>query len=535
MLPPLFPPNEAARLAALKALKILDTPPEQRFDNITNFAKELFQVPIVLVSLVDHERQWFKSRVGLDANQSPRSVSFCGHAILSEDLFIIEDAAADERFYDNPLVTGAPFVRFYAGVPLGVRGFRVGTLCLISHEPRHFGQRDRGLLKGLAQWVESELTILGELQIMAIRLESQARLEAVLNGIVEGVITADPAGEIQTANPATGEIFRCDSDQLIGRNIRDLLPHRDREAHDEYMRRLDQVPDPLKRSSMETTGLRCDGREFSIELSFSRLNFGSQRIYSGIVRDISERKRIEQMKSEFISTVSHELRTPLTSIRGALGLMHDGIAGEIDATARKMVEIAYNNSERLVNLINELLDMEKIEAGEMAFEMRPIPLDALLNQSVINNAPYAAARGVRFQIVGVIPDVLVNADHDRMLQVLANLLSNAAKFSPDGEQVSISATLRDDHYVQVSIEDHGPGIPAEFQERIFGRFAQADSSDTRQKSGTGLGLSISKTIVEKHEGKIGYSTTQGKGTSFFFALPVYTSPPVATDLTEVVG
>ncbi len=532
MLAPSLPSNEAARLLALRALKILDTAPEERYDRITAFARELFQVPVALVSLIDHDRQWFKARAGLDASQTPRAVSFCGHAILSADLFVVEDATVDERFRDNPLVTGPPFVRFYAGVPLNADGFRVGTLCAIDHKARRFGDRDRKLLKGLGGWVERELTIMSDLQTMAVRMESQARLEAVLEGIAEGVITTDPAGEIQTANPAAGGIFRCDPKMLLGRNLSELVPPRERAAHSEYMRRLDQLPDPLVRSGMEATGQRSDGSEFPVELSFSRLNFDGRRIYSGVLRDISERRQIERMKSDFISTVSHELRTPLTSIRGALGLVYDGAAGEINDTARQMVQIAYNNSERLVTLINDLLDMEKIEAGKMSFEMQPIRMSLLLDRAVMDNSGYATAHGVRFEIVGDILDVQINADHDRMMQVLTNLLSNAAKFSPEGEPVSVSAELREGHMIRVSVQDRGPGIPVEFHDRIFGKFAQADSSDTRQKGGTGLGLSISKAIVEKHEGSIGFRTEQGKGTVFFFDLPVWSAPTARPDAAE---
>ncbi|MHB8667392.1 MAG: GAF domain-containing sensor histidine kinase [Burkholderiales bacterium] len=519
MLTPLFPANEAARLAALRALKILDTPAEQRFDRITAFAKDLFQLPIALVSLVDQDRQWFKSRAGLDASETPRSVSFCGHAILAAEVFVIEDATIDERFRDNPLVTGAPFVRFYAGVPLNAGGHRVGTLCLIGHQPRHFGERDRGLLKGLAAWVERELTILGELQTMAIRLESQARLEAVLNGIADSVITNIPGGEIQTVNRAAGEMFRCEPESLIGKNIRDLVPERDRVAQDEYTNYLEQLPDPLVRAGMEATGLRSDGSEFPAEISFSRINLDGRRIYSGILRDVSERKRIDTMKSEFISTVSHELRTPLTSIRGALGLVTGGVVGEIPEKARVMIDIAHANSERLVRLINDILDIEKIEAGKIALELRPVELQSLLERAVADNAGFAAEHKVRFEIRGSIPQVHVHVDHDRMLQVLSNLLSNAAKFSPPDETVLVSAALIDGR-ARISVQDRGPGIPAEFRGRIFGKFAQADSSDTRKKGGTGLGLSITKAIVESHGGTIGFDAAADRGTVFRFDLPV---------------
>lgn len=514
MLTPPSPPNEAGRLAALKTLKILDTPPEQRFDRITALARNLFQVPIALVSLVDHDRQWFKSRAGLDATETPRSVSFCGHAILTEELFVIEDATADERFRDNPLVTGPPFVRFYAGVPLNAGGFRVGTLCLIDQQPRRFGDRDRGLLKGLAGWVETELTILNELQTMAIRLESQARLEAVLEGIAEGVITSDPAGDIQTANSAAARILGYAPEELLGRNLREFLPDRDRAAHVEYMRRLNQRPDPLLRSGMETTGLRRDGTEFPVELSFSRLNFDGRRLYSGILRDISERKAVERMKSEFVGTVSHELRTPLTAIIGALGVLESDLAGAIPEQARGFVAIAIRNSERLASLVDDILDLEKLQSDRMPFELEAVAVASLLAQVAELNDGYARRHGVRLEREELAGVPAVRVDRQRMLQVLTNLISNAIKHSPQGEAVRLSAA-REGGRVRIRVEDRGPGIPEAFRARIFQRFAQADSSDTRKLGGTGLGLHIAKELVERMSGEIGFESGIGTGTVFW--------------------
>lgn len=532
MLTPPTPQNEAARLATLHGLQILDTPPEQRFDRITAFARDLFLVPIALVSLVDRQRQWFKSRAGLEATETPRAVSFCAHTILSDDLFVVEDATTDERFRDNPLVTGPPFVRFYAGVPLTAGGFRVGTLCLIDHKPRRFGERDRALLKGMAAWVERELAVVGELQAIATRLENQARLEAVLNGIADGVITSDPGGEIQTANPATCEIFGCRLDDLVGKNIRELVPERERAAHDEYMRRLDRLPDPLVRAGMETTGQRRDGSEFPVELSFSRINVNGRRIYSGILRDISERRRVDKMKSEFVSTVSHELRTPLTSIRGALEMVIEGFAGEISKQAREMLDIAHGSSGRLMRLINDILDIEKLEAGEMAFAFEPVLLRDVIETALADNAGLAAAHHVSFVTRGTVPELWVNVDRERILQVLASLLSNAAKFSPAGETVAVSAARTGGH-ARIAVEDRGPGIPAAFGEHIFGKFAQADSSDTRQQGGTGLGLCIAKAIVERHGGSIGFTSAGSSGTVFFFDLPVRSELKAVPAATEV--
>ena len=250
----------------------------------------------------------------------------------------------------------------------------------------------------------------------------------------------------------------------------------------------------------------------------ARIVASGDREVLAIIRDISERKAADRLKNEFISTVSHELRTPLTSILGALGLVAGGVAGEIPPKARAMLEIAHANSERLVRLINDILDTEKIESGRMTFNVVPLELVPLVALAIEANRTYGAEMGVSFELTGAVAGARVRADADRLTQVLTNLLSNAAKFSPRGDTVTVAVSRRDGA-LRVAISDHGPGIPPEFQGRIFQRFAQADSSDTRQKGGTGLGLSISRAIVERLGGRIGFDTAAGTGTTFYFDLP----------------
>jgi PAS domain S-box-containing protein len=254
-------------------------------------------------------------------------------------------------------------------------------------------------------------------------------------------------------------------------------------------------------------------REFEARLVVS----GEQEVLA-IIRDISERKATDRLKNEFISTVSHELRTPLTSILSSLGLVTGGVAGEIPPKARAMLDIAHKNSERLVRLINDILDTEKIESGKVAFNIVPIDLMPHVAQAIEANRTYGEQLGVRFELTGALPGAGVRADSDRLTQVMTNLLSNAAKFSPRGNTVTVSVSRRGE-LLRIAISDHGPGIPPEFQSRIFQKFAQADSSDTRQKGGTGLGLSISKAIVERLGGQIGFETAAGKGTTFYVDLP----------------
>ena len=235
---------------------------------------------------------------------------------------------------------------------------------------------------------------------------------------------------------------------------------------------------------------------------------------TGSNADITERKAIERMKSEFIATVSHELRTPLTSMMGSLGLLREGAAGPLAGDTARFVEIAYANTERLADLVNDILDMERIDAGRVEFHPEPIDVAALFSRAVELNAGYADRYGVRFAPASP-AGLRVRADPDRTMQVLTNLLSNAAKFSPRGADVALAAEARNGA-VRLSVRDAGPGVPAELRPRLFGRFEQAEGA----QGGSGLGLAISKSLVERMGGRIGCDSEPGRGATFWFELPV---------------
>lgn len=277
----------------------------------------------------------------------------------------------------------------------------------------------------------------------------------------------------------------------------------------------------------EWTYVRKDGSHVPVILSVTALRGSDGEItgYLGIARDISEIKRIDRMKSEFISTVSHELRTPLTAISGALGIIVNGAAGSLPDTATKMLHIAHKNSMRLIHLVNDLLDMEKLSAGKMHFDLKAQTIAPIVTQSIDANAAYAAQYQVKFILNNTVRDnngfhdeLRVNVDAQRLQQVLANFLSNAAKFSPIDEIVELRIEKVFNN-VRVSVIDKGHGIPDEFRSRIFQKFSQADSSDSRQKGGTGLGLAICKEIVERMGGRVGFFSEVGKGSQFYFDLP----------------
>ncbi|MCU6433810.1 GGDEF domain-containing protein [Undibacterium sp. Jales W-56] len=237
-----------------------------------------------------------------------------------------------------------------------------------------------------------------------------------------------------------------------------------------------------------------------------------------LMRESNKLKDADRFKSEFISVVSHELRTPLTSIRGSLGLLESGRIAELPNKVLDLIKIAHKNCQRLVNLVNDILDLEKIQSGALNLQIQTVDLIGIARQSIEENAAYADSYGVRYELETSLGEAYVNADVDRLLQVFANLLSNAAKFSPANSLVHIRIQANE-HLFRVEIEDHGAGIPLHFRERIFGKFAQADGTNIRQQGGTGLGLNITRTLLEKMHGKISFTSTEGMGTTFWFTLP----------------
>ncbi len=518
---PSFPRNEKQRLHALCELNVLDTSSEERFDRLTRIAQRHFKVPIVLVSLVDAARQWFKSRQGLSAIETPRNISFCGHAILSEDILYVPNALEDPRFFDNPLVTEAPHIRFYAGAPLSsVQGFRVGTLCLIDTQARELSPVEFETLRDLANCVEQELQQMSMRQAMEAINEHKSHLQAVLDTVVDGIVTIDEQGKVLSVNPATEKIFGYPAHQLIGKNVKQLMPDNYAREHDAYLYDYCQTGEAkVIGIGREVMGRHQNGHEFPMELAVSEMWQGSRRYFVGVVRDISERKKVDRMKSEFVSTVSHELRTPLTSIRGSLDLVLGKAREGLPPKVVRLLETAQRNSERLTLLINDILDLEKIESGCLEFEFSAQDLLSLSHQALEANEGYAHKYNVQLHFNSTLSQAVIWGDAHRLLQVFTNLMSNAIKYSSPTGTVDISVQEENNRY-RVSVRDYGAGIPEAFRGQIFQRFAQADSSDSREKGGTGLGLSIVKAIIERHDGHIDYQSIDDEpGTEFYFTLP----------------
>lgn len=934
---PDIPANELARQFALDQTGLLDTGAEERFDRFTRMACKMFNVPIALVSLVDHNRQWFKSCQGLSAPETPRDISFCGHAILHSDLFIIEDTLSDDRFSDNPLVQEAPFIRFYAGAPLhSSDGHRLGTMCLIDRKPRRFDGEDQALLRELADCIEREINLQAASEFYADLKRSEQRARSVIEGTRVGTwewnvqsgetifnerwaeicgysleelepvsiqtwrnlahpddlaesdrllkahfegaldeydfrsrihhkdghwvwvhdrgrvfewtsdgqplrmygthaditdemanlekmqqqntalsilndLALDPetdddtrihkalelgadyldlplaivseitsnvytvrwfhapadaglsqgqsfaledtycaitvkqdeslsiehmarspfrshrcytqfglesyvaapiylqnrlfgtlnfssaaprhqgfsdtevtfvtllarwiAGVIERqrsvqmltklvqqtpgmlyqyrlwpdgssalpfAGPGIRDIFHVGSDEVVddaspcfdqvypddlpeveesistsarnlaiwqqqfrvrdgqhwrwieGRATPELLADNSIMWHgyisdiddkkriqlalqesEDQLRRLFELspigialieyqssafldvnqallsPSGYKReelmaldlnglfaggaetistramAELEATGrfgpyehdiVRRDGSVYPAVIQGMRITSASgRRLVWSLIEDISERKKIERMKNEFISTVSHELRTPLTSIAGSLGLVAGGALGELPAKAERMISIAARNCDQLKNLIDDLLDMEKLVSGRMSIRLQSETASPIIQDCMERLRTYAVDRNVAIRFHDHHPDHQILVDRNRLEQALANLISNAIKFSPEHSEVDVQ-TLYDGNHFRIQVSDQGPGIPASFRPRIFQKFAQADSSDTRGRRGTGLGLAITREIMTQMGGSVGFESVEGEGATFWLEI-----------------
>lgn len=400
-----LPENERARLDKLRQYKILDTIPEEAFDSITRLLATILDVPIALVSLVDSDRQWFKSKVGLDEDETSRDIAFCSHAILDQKVFVVPDTSEDPRFADNPLVLDGPSIRFYAGAPLTTSdGYNLGTLCGIDQKPR-------------------EMT---ELQLQ--QLEDLARI----------VVTA-------------------------------------------------------------------------LELNLARAKADSA----------------ERARSEFLSTMSHEIRTPLNGILGLTQLLSHT---QLDDFQRQQTDTILSSGQTLQAIINDVLDMNKIDAGSIELEDHVFSLGKFVPTILTTFQNLAEVKGLEIILDNQEEDLLIKGDSVRLHQILWNLVSNAIKFTNKGSVTLTVSKAEDgpsrvtevrDHVLHFSVKDTGSGVASDRLETIFESFTQEDNSITRKHGGTGLGLTIVKKLTELMGGSVQLTSRPGEGAVFDIYLPFY--------------
>jgi PAS domain S-box-containing protein len=355
-------------------------------------------------------------------------------------------------------------------------------------------------------------------EVMLALEDTATRRAAILNSAMDGIVMLNPSGSIEGANAAAGRMFGYEEAELISRDVGMLFASSPPIGEVARVLRGMNLQPGKAGSLQEIIGRRRDGSTFPTDVAVTVAPLAEGVRYVAVIRDITDRQRAERIKSEFVATVSHELRTPLTSIAGSLGLLAGGAAGDLNERAERLITIARTNADRLVRLINDILDIEKLESGKMQFDNRLIELGPLLEQAVEEMRGFAQTYEVSICLQRADQPAWVFADPDRLTQVVTNLLSNGIKFSPRGREVLITLAPGKKRH-RITVHDQGAGIPDEFRNRIFGKFAQADSSDSRSKGGTGLGLSIVQEIVARMGGTVSFDSRPGEGTQFHVQLP----------------
>jgi len=727
---PVPPNNEPQRLAAVHALYILDTPAEEAFDRLAQLARELFDMPIALITLLDEQRQWFKSNLGFNARQTPRDIAFCGHTIAADGPLVVPDTRLDERFKDNPLVDETPHIRFYAGYPLRPDGpLAVGTLCLLGHQPRAFSERDLRLLENLAGQAEE---LLRQHRMRYTLAQTTRRYEALFNESATGIVRINRDGTVLGINPFALTLLGYTRDEVVGRNVAMLTPPDLHDRHDTFIARFlaggrpqvigrgreveaqhkagHRVPVHLAVNAIddehhqvaEFIGILTDlshvhaanqriqkeqsllkvlhqgitdypalmsGKQLWIFLTealseltdseysligevvpgdannalklnavkspmwspesryhieqllsgeivlknpnsllgrvFARgevvidndVNEHTQRsefplgqvqfdnylgvpIFSrgqligmfaiansrqplnqalldwlqpftdtcvlliNLYRQMAEREQVlkdlsaardqaehaNQAKSDFLSSMSHELRTPLNAILGFAQLLASNTRTPLNAKQQRQVRQIEKGGQHLLSLINDVLDLAKIEARQLSLSIESISLASVLDDACSTLEASADAAGITLTCTPPDASWQVHADYTRTKQVLLNLLSNAIKYNVAHGRIEVSAEHQQAH-ILIRVRDTGPGVDSARIEELFEPFNRLDAEHSRVE-GTGIGLSITRELVTQMHGQIGVDSQPDQGATFWFTLPLAT-PAAAPSPREV--
>ena len=554
MKPPTLP-DEPQRLEVLAQYGILDTAPEPELDDLARLASYIAAAPMAAVTLIDADRQWFKSRIGVDAEQTPRDIAFCAHAIAGRDLLVVPDATADARFADNPFVTGNAHVRFYAGMPLvSAEGHALGTLCVMDRVPRQLTPDQQEALRVLGRQVNVQLDLrrnmLKLVRTYGELAGTQEKLAAVLRSATTvAILATNPKGTITLFNPGAERLLGWTADEVIGKKspLNFLLATEVDERAAELGRRLGKEVRGLGyfaelghqgiHEEREWTHVRKDGSHVPAKLAVTPLHDANDGIsgFLAVSKDLTERKRFEKQmiaareaaedasraKTEFLANISHEIRTPLNAI---LGMTELALGTALSPDQREYVTAVQDAGRTLLALMNDVLDFSRIEARKLELYTINFPLRETLADVLRTFGLRAYQKGLEL-ILQTGPDVpeMVSADVVRLRQILTNLVGNAIKFTERGEitvRAFVDLCRESDTLIHFSVADSGVGVPPAKLAILFDPFTQADSSTHRKYGGTGLGLAISKELVEVMGGQMWVESAPGRGSTFHFTLPV---------------
>ncbi len=483
------------------------------------------------------------------------------YTLVTKEPVIIEDLRQETRFNsptlleEHGIISGVSVPIFGVEGTYGVLGVYTQQKHIFHQDDIYFLQAIANLLSGAIEKQHTETTLrqakeelsnrvterTAELvkmnEYLQLELGERQRAQAQFAGIVEiasdAIICIDSNQCITLFNQGAEKIFGYSLNEVLGKPLDLLLPERSIEAHRRHVADFGKSPAKSRRMGERSKiyGRRKDGSEFPAEASISKLNLGNRTVYTVYLQDVSSRKQIERMKDEFVSVVSHELRTPLTSIHGSLGMLATDLISPGSEDGKRLVKIAADSTERLVRLINDILDIERIKSGKITMSKQMYQVSDLITQAIDVVKPLADKAQVKLSIEN--SPLQLRVDADRFIQTLTNLLSNAIRFSSSDDTVYLTA-FEQDSEILFTVKDSGRGIPEDKLEIIFERFQQVDSSDARNHEGTGLGLAICRSIIEMHGGRIWVESIMGAGSTFYFTLPMNgdNCNPLPTDKSE---
>lgn len=536
--------QDPERLAVLKQLNLLDTPAEEALDRLTRLASMITDSPISLVSLIDSDRQFFKSQFGLPepfatVRKTPLTLSFCKHVVAENMPLVVENAVEHPDLKDNPAIRVLD-VHAYLGMPLSTSdGYSLGSFCVIDTRPRVWTDREIEIVRELARSVMVEIELTAQISAreqadLALQL-SEIRTRMIIDSALDAVVFIDNDSSIIEWNPQAEETFGWTRDEILGKKLFDtIIPHDFRDGHRAGMIKHQETGvGPILGKRIEIVGLHRSGSTFPIELTVSPAEVEGNLTYSAFVRDITNQKKTQaellqakevaeeaaMAKTTFLANMSHEIRTPLNSIIGLTSLLLDT---QLDPEEHAHIRTIYSSGHTLLEIINNILDYTKLEADKMTLEKTPFSIRRLMREVREMLIHQANVKGIKLEyaVEPGIPNVFLG-DVTRLRQILINLVTNGIKFTAQGFvafKVRATSTTEDSCDLEFSVEDTGIGIQEELLDKMFSPFTQLDASTTRKYGGSGLGLSICRQLVERMDGRIWVESEVGTGTVMRFTL-----------------
>jgi two-component system sensor histidine kinase VicK len=551
----IIPENDQLRIEALKRYKILDTPPENAFDNVATLATQIFKVPISLISLVDEEQVYFKANIGMGrAKSASRGVSLCSLAVLQTEVTVFENAPEEPCLLTNPNVAGSLGLKFYAGAPLITHdGFLIGTLCIIDQTPRVFSTADREIMQSLAKIVMDEielrLSATEEVEKQLSYIEETSSINEELTATNEELYQMQL--QLLSANASLAEseelkniaieqaklgLWYIDADTrefISSDRLKEFFGFKATEPMT-FEAAAAQIPDDHRNTVINALNkAMSDGTAYNLEYpvigyhdqrrrwlrSSGKLNpavNGKKAYISGTILDITEQKEDDQRKNDFISMVSHELKTPLTSMSGYLQMLTVKSAKTEDTFAIGVLDRVNLQVKKMVIMINGFLNMKRLESGKIPLYKQRFDLAQLIQETEEESVATISSHKILFEPIDA---MYVEADRDKIGQVISNLISNAVKYSDAGTPIRLTC-INSGERVRIGVHDQGRGVSKDDQVKLFDRFYRVENKEMETINGFGIGLYLCDEIIKRHEGHIWIESEVGAGANFYFELPV---------------